>query len=499
MNSASINTPPVRKINLKNTPLEITPYEFTSNDCQLPTEYILTYCKQNNISSYDDLQTTLNELFTSQIRIIDGKGNTKAVAFNTSFLKHLDMISLNVSSKLGLYPPIIPENYKQELLKRKKPNPARFLVLSHILMPNLDYAYLAQNLNSLKYAANAFWSRLEDNLFQQQSFLYLYSEIGGVGKNTFWNFIKVWAEKHNVNYSESSITNSSFVGPEFNRNLVCYIDDMTKSSLKDWPNMNKIIDGQSYKVEVKYSMPYYTKPRCLLIASSNFVPDENNYRRIRNSLIRFSSETFQITDPETQKHFLMKNGSIDFDAYADIVEEWFLSAPPLNYSYDEIAKNCAAINFVDILGNKRYPIFTTMIELLRTYPVNSFTPNGTGFSYISKKLEDKDRYITPDSAANILRTLANAKIIKQVSDNLNLVSKKYDLSPLYENADKILNDEIIYNFGTWDKSASNLVKESIIVHQMLNSFDKSDLITGPDDPLVKTNERLRVQKENICE
>lgn len=486
---------PVRQVTPKSLPLEITPYEFIADNCSVPIEYCINYCKKKKINTYEELQTNLNEIFSTYIRILDSNGKSKAVTFNISLLRYLSLIAATVSNEFNLYPSVIPDDYKQYLLSNKKPNPLRFLAFSHILMPNLDHVYFQQNLNSLKFACNTFWSRLAGGSSQLQSFLYLYSEIGGVGKSLFWKFIEAWAKKHNVSYSYSSITNSNFVGPEFNQNLVCYIDDMTKSSLKDWPNMNRIIDGQSYKVEVKYGSPYYTKPRCLLITSSNFLPEENNYRRIQNSLVRFSSETFKITDPEIKNHFLMKEGSIDIDAYADIVEEWLLSAPLPDYSYEDKNNSCAPINFVDVLGENRYTIFKIMLEIINQYPQGSFTANGSGFSYISKKLEDKDKFITPHDASNVLRTLANNKIIKQINDSVDLRTRKYDISPLYDNLDTISSEEIDYNISTWNKNAPNLKKESIIAHEMIKQLSSSfNYELKDNDPLVIADNRIREQQ-----
>lgn len=491
-----MNSVPVRQVTPKQNPLEITPYEFVADNCSLPIGYCINCCRQKNITTYDDLQTTLNELFSTYVRILDSNGKSKAVAYNTNLLKYLNLINAAVSSEFNLYRPLLPEKYRQYLINNRQPNPTRFLILSHMLMPNLDYVYIQQNLNSLKFGVNAFWSRLIGTNSQQQSFLYLYSEIGGVGKSLFWKFIEAWAKKYKVSHTYSTITNSNFVGAEFNQNLICYIDDMTKSSLKDWPNMNRIIDGQSYKVEFKHDMPYYTKPRCLLITSSNFLPEENNYRRIQESLVRFSSNTFKITDAEVKEHFLMKNGSIDIDAYADIVEEWLLSAPYSNYSYEDCITDCISINFVDVLGEKKYAKFVIMLELMNRYPRNSFTPNGSGFAYASKKLEDKDKLLTADIAANILRTLANAKIIKQISDSTNSISVKYDLDPLYDNINEISKEEITLNINTWSKGASNLEKESVIIHKMFDYLsNKEPLIYYDNDPLIEVNERLRSQKD----
>lgn len=470
--------------------------------------YCTDYCKLFNLKETKEILNTLLYLYKNKVMIskkvtkkvekeIVENGVKKKVKFdetsdvpipyaefeNKLYDTSHDYISSQVLTALNVKPVIIDPTYYQYLLANKKPNAKDFLLCTQLLMPNLDVAMIEKNLDNLISAVNTLWSRLSQDDDQPQQLMYLFSNIlGGSGKGTFCKMLQVWAKAKGVEYGSAEISSDKFSDAVFNETAITVIQEAREDQLKNWPKMNDIIDGITYKIEGKGQVPYYAKPQCLLIVCSNEQPVENNPRRLRTSYIYFKSDGFKPKDNNSKTFFKWKTNpttgisNMDFEAYIPIVEKWILSVPPVGYQYPCISQALLgnAYKWARALERSEY---WKLQEIAKTLNLDWSKEKWTAEGIYTKMREgdeyDKEKKLGRKSIASMLATLNQSGLIVKTKENVNEVYVQYDLSEVHKDADSIITGDINFEKIASNASTHNFFKEEQMVNMYLNAIQDS--------------------------
>lgn len=486
--------------------------------------YCVDYCKLFELKETSEILKTLLYLYKNKIMIskrvtkkvekeILENGIKKKVKFdetievpipyaefeNKLYDTSHDYISSQVLTALDVKPVIIDPDYYQYLLANKKPNPKDFLLCTEFLMPNLDAAMIEKNLNNLILAVNTLWARLSQGDDQPQQFMYLFSNIlGGSGKGTFCKLLQTWAKNKGVKYGSAEISSDKFSESVFNETAIAVIQEAREDQLKNWPKMNDIIDGISYKIEGKNQTPYYAKPQCLLIVCSNEQPVENNPRRLRTSYIYFKSDGFVPMDANSRNFFKWKtdpnNGisNIDFEAYIPIIEKWILSVPLMNYHYPDISQTLLgdAYKWASALERSEYWKLQEIVKALNTKWTKEKWTAEDIYDTMRKNSEyDKEKKLGRKSIASILATLNQKGMITKTKENVNEFYVQYDLAVIKEDADSIISGDVNFDKISSSAGSHNFFKEEQMINMYLNAVQDY----SPSRNLLKFREELKKQ------
>lgn len=448
-------------------------------------KYIEKYI--NPSMTYEELESVLTDLLSNYILISssvwDDKNSitrtTRKLAGQYEDTKEIKNTLLHYfEEKYGIYKTLIPQDYLDYLIQNKKPDIYSFISYSLLLMPNLRYTEISKNINNLIRGVNAFWERIQGVRDPAIQFmLYLISEdTGGTGKGNFYTMIETWAKKHNIEIGSTKVSTNQFTSGIYHENILVWLNEVSKNVLNNWAGMNDMIDGKKYIIENKYKMPYESKVRSFIIASSNFRPQENNSRRI--AYIEFGST--QLDPDTTRKVYKVTSeskvvGYIDFDYYADIFEKWLLSVPPYKsegYSFGQGFEfnNYQVLKWSTELNNEEFYglqyICQALNETTSQYSVNVIYKN-----LLDKRRNewdfDKRSVLGPTSIDAILRKLHQRGLIKKISEAKNTKSVYYDLQDLINDKDAIVSSE--YRLQNIDINSPNYLNARLVVKDILNT------------------------------
>jgi hypothetical protein len=490
----------------------------TLEDVTLSThvkEIVTAYCKEVGASTYKDVE----EIFYYSLRNLikyytykqfEDKNTHQLVdvvepAIKNRVFRECDSFIKEIAYDAGIREPLFNDpSYKEYLINNRKADPAKFVECIQFLSPMLDFAHIMENCNNSVKAINALWDRIleVESTSKSQSCHFSHAPFGDVGKSTFGKIVKRWAEKHGVKCTEVKIPTDKFVSIEFSRNLICIIEDIQKKDMGYWSNLNVIMDGGTYLIEQKGKDAYPAESRCWLVASSNFPVTDPNSRRVRDSILTYGSTKLDKNNP---KHYALskyrEDGEFDIDYYADVFEQMLLSCPKKGFTYNkyEYLTPYAPSAFERAMGtdsenetldtiakyykkslNKGVIVSPQTLHNRMTYWMNN---NIT----LCEDMPSETPGLKEISA--VLIKLNQAKLIKCTTPEKKATySKNYDVSPLLENLDEILEPK---SYELEDDDLILIESETMkAIADAIRSENPTDPDKGPKKEEVKEEVKL---------
>ncbi len=357
-------------------------------------EALKDYCKECGVVTYVGVKNCCSEAL-NQFIYVDGARSTTIASKCKEFTDRFDFLVDKTASELGILPEIVNLKSFTKLVFNRKENPVEFLYYTHLLMPNLDPYYFSQNMNNLRNAVLVLWDRLSGiKHSSHQSMLYLYSTEGGVGKSVFQNIIEEWANNIGVKVTNTRVPHNQFIGDEFNKNGICILGDIRKDESLNWNKINELIDGSTYVVEQKGRDRYELKCQAFLIGSSNFKPDDENKRRINNSIVRFSSSRLEPISKYPDVFKLNTDGAVDIKYYIPYVTKWILSCPSIDFDYSKyqtLFKSSASDWFEGLDDYDCYVLKKIALLSKRKYGFNEGVSTDYLYYHMNKAVRDDDK------------------------------------------------------------------------------------------------------------
>lgn len=443
-----------------------------------------------NPGTYEDIKKMVMLLLSEKINVIYGQKTTVSGIKYPPFKKELPYIVNEVSKRLGITSTIIDPQYLDFLNNNKDPNPFTFLLCTHILMPNLDLPYIEESMTNMIYNVRTMLSKFNKSQNPQQSLLYLYSSsLGGSGKGTFVKMIIDWCKEKGIKQSAFSVSDldGSFINRKYHENAICYDTEFVKTSLKFWPKMNKFIDGDDYTCNIKNEKDYDLKCQSFFIIASNYKPLDDNYRRLKHSFVEFSPDGIENLGQENiEKYYFIKNGDFDIKRYVPFVEKWVLSCPSDNIYDFNLSKG----KYVKCLDASEMKTLRTIVHTLKIHPEGIGKQDYSGITpmvlegQISKDFKSQNPFtddIRTPSAWSIMKVLYQLKskgIIKLVKEASDKRSAVFNLTPLMDDEEMIMDDSI--DLGV-DCNLHSVIQNRIIINRELRRLAS----LGYDDSFAK--------------
>lgn len=484
-------------------------------------EIVTAYCKEVGVSTHQDVKDVLSYSLHNLIKYNTGKQfedkNTHQYvdiiepAYRNKVFRESDSLINRIAHDAGIKEPLFNDiSYKEYLIKNRKEDPAKFVECIQFLTPMLDFAHIIENCNNSVKAINALWDRIleVDSFSKSQSCHFSFSPTGDVGKSTFGKIVKLWAQKHGVKCAQVKLEEGKFVGAEYNKNLICIIEDIQQKHMKLWSDLNVIMDGSDYLIETKGKDAYPAEARCWLVISSNFPVRDPNSRRVRDSIITYGTQKL---DKDNPQHYALSkykdNGEIDADYYADVFEQMLLSCPKKGFTFN------------------KYECLTPYSPSVFERAMGTDLENGT-LDTIAKyysKSADKKVIVSPQTLYNrmanwmrgnitlcedmpsdtpelkeisiVLTKLTHAKLITCITPEKKATySKEYDISSLLENIETILEPKIRKLEG---EDLSDLILLEAKTMKAIADAIRSENPTDPDKGPKKEEKKEEVELPEI--
>ena len=443
----------------------------TLEDVTLSThvkEIVTAYCKEVGASTYKDVEevfyySTINLIKYNTHKTFLDKNTNQQIdilepAIKNRVFRECDSFIKEIAYEAGVKDPLFGDaSYKEYLINNRKADPAKFIECIQFLTPMLDFAHIMENCNNSVKAINALWDRILelDSTSKSQSCHFSFSPFGEVGKSTFGKIVECWAKKHDIKCASAKLPTDKFTGPEFSKNLICFIDDIQSNDMKFWSNLNVIMDGGTYMVETKGRDAYPAESRCWLVVSSNFPVRDPNSRRVRDSIITYGDTKIDRDNPE---HYALskyrEDGSLDIDYYADVFEQMLLSCPKKGFTYNkyEHLTPYAPSEFERAMSTD---LENEALEIIAKYYSRSMdkqtviapqTLCNRIANWVSGNISQREDIPsdtpTPKEISSVFIKLTQAKLIKcKTPEKKATYAKSYDISSLLKNVDTILESK----------------------------------------------------------
>lgn len=495
-------------------------------------EFILSVCKMAEVKTIEEVVEVGKYCLENKIKVCcEGykKGTnengepiyipkTKSAMYDATF-KNCDTWFIGIATELGIKPEVISADYVSELKKKRNPNPLVFAQACQELLPCLDYTHAVKNLNNMVKGINTLWARILNKEKSNSSCLYLYSTIGGVGKSQFSLFIKHWAKKHGAACANASVPNNQFIGREFGENLIVIDEEVKLDQVKDFSYLNKIIDGNSYMMELKGKDKVAMPVTCFVVLCSNYTPNDANSRRIADSIIYFGDTRVDIKNPAHSQFCFkrLEDGEFNYDYYDEVFERLILSCPPSNFAYDKYSHavpyqlsewesamdNDFQINTLQAIAlylNSTYETYRSFKKISSQTLFNRlshFASDGRGTvnsndDFDAVSFED----ITKGGVHKVLSLLSQKNLIRVVS-NKDKYGKEFDLTKLEENVNSILHNS---SYDVTEENADGVIMEKKTIDAICAEIEKEmEQTATPSSPITPSPEPSKDKEEKSIE
>ena len=447
----------------------------------------------SSCKSFEEVKSLAKQLMTDDIKVDlgwDNKGNKKiqTAALYQPFRNRLDFFSNQTCLNLNILPTI---KTKPFTLKRD-PDIADCRTAILLLFPNQNIAYLENNIKVIHRAVNTLWDRINQTRpTKRQSMLYLQSTEGHTGKTVFVNMLLEWARQRGLEVKENErVPSNQFISDSFSNKAIVVLNDLKEEEVREWAAMNNVIDGYTYVSEHKYKDAITLPAQAFILATSNFIPRDNNNRRIKESLFYMGSDP--ISDLVQAKVFkLDENNRADIDYYIPIIDKLLISCPYIKtdaFEYDNTFKEFLPphndVNkFIDSLEEEYLWILKAICKLYTTV-CTQHTSNIITVATLTNKLNRNKEELEIDNSIrftcrqvyHIVRELVRRGLLTKPDDARGSYDIPYDITPIIEKADEILSDSgSTYKFSTlYTSGNTSYQKTKDCYTTMINNYARKN-------------------------